>query len=407
MTTRRFNGAQSTVRIFSALILAGSALSSLNAQAQDCGPRQFDNLVDKTGETLRAQNEQSERLLEGDLEKLAKLKEWKGEQATERGFAFLQDDQTRTLDQQASELLIRLDLLSDTETKPATCERLDELKQATAQLLEVTAAKSAHIRAKLSVALNPKLTAQRKSTGAAGSKASKSNLRPSAFPKPKVPNKKSVVGKQAARTASPKPPPRRAAPNGRATAKWATTTTAAPPPSPEIMAALPPVTVEQVDVTYSADEIRAAGRGVFGSISAELAAVIKYAFDSYGNPNGYVLGTEAGAAFLAGLRYGHGKLASKQYPARKIYWQGPSIGTDFGITGSRVMMLVYNLDQQSAIFKRFVGVEGAAYLVGGVGITFHKQGNIVLAPIRTGLGLRLGANVGYLKITPKRQFNPF
>ena len=177
------------------------------------------------------------------------------------------------------------------------------------------------------------------------------------------------------------------------------------------MAALPPVQVTAPNYTYGSHEIRAAGRDFFGSISAELASVLKFAFDSYGKPNGYVLGTEAGASFLAGLRYGHGhghgQLFTKQFGNRKIYWQGPSVGTDFGITGSRVMVLVYNLKDERRIFSRIVGVEGAAYLVGGVGITFHKKGDLVLAPIRTGLGLRLGANIGYLKITPRRSINPF
>jgi hypothetical protein len=161
------------------------------------------------------------------------------------------------------------------------------------------------------------------------------------------------------------------------------------------------------ELTYNDEEIRAAGRGFFGTLSAGLASVIEYAFRSYGSPSGYVLGTEGGGAFLAGLRYGQGRLVTKTFGERPIYWQGPSLGTDFGIDGSRVMFLVYNIEQPEEVLTRFAGIDGSAYLVGGVGITFLKKGRLVLAPIRTGLGLRLGASVGYLKFTAEPSLNPF
>ena len=356
------------------LITAGASVSP--AIARECGPDQFAKLVDGMGAKLRAENERSEAQLRAGFKKLFELKGWSEDTAVDRGFQFLVDEQTRTLDAQASELLIRIDKLGDTQTKPATCARLDELKQASDQLIEVTSAKRAHIKAKLAVALKPKLAARSKPNKPAAAKAAPS--RP-----------------------AQQPPARKQG------GQWQTETSAAPPPSPEVMAALPKVPALPETTTFGSHEIRAAGRDLFGSLSAELASVIKFAFDSYGKPNGYVIGTEGGAAFLAGLRYGHGQLVTKQFGERKIYWQGPSIGTDFGITGSRVMVLVYNLDEAGQIFDRFVGVEGAAYFVGGVGITFHKKGRIVLAPIRTGLGLRVGANLGYLKITPERQYNPF
>ncbi len=135
--------------------------------------------------------------------------------------------------------------------------------------------------------------------------------------------------------------------------------------------------------------------------------MIDYAFVTYGRPTGYILGNEGGGAFLAGLRYGDGQLVTKLGGERKIYWQGPSVGYDVGVAGSRVMVLVYNIKEHEQMFTRFLGVDGSAYLVGGVGITFLKRGPLVLAPIRTGLGLRLGANVGYLKFTPKPSLNPF
>ncbi len=383
------------------LVLTGVSGAGTSAAAQGCGPDSFAQLVDDTGARLRRANERSEREMRADFEQLAKRKGWPADNAVEKGFDYLQDERTRTLDQQASELLIRLDVLSDTETKPATCARLDDLKVAAKQLLEVTDEKRAHIKAKLAVALRPKLKAppaQPTEKASRPTQQSTSELRQSAYPSAKT-AKPGDTDKQQVR-------PRNKT-TARAGKHWSTTTTTSPPPGQDVMAALPPVVAQEQDQTFAAREIRAAGRDLFGSISSELAAVIKFAFDSYGKPNGYVLGTEGGAAFLAGLRYGHGELVSKRFGKRKIYWQGPSIGTDFGITGSRVLMLVYNLDDPNQIFKRFVGVEGAAYLVGGVGITFHKKGRLVLAPIRTGLGLRLGANVGYLKITPQRRFNPF
>jgi hypothetical protein len=161
------------------------------------------------------------------------------------------------------------------------------------------------------------------------------------------------------------------------------------------------------DGTYSTHEITDAGRGFFGSVSKGLASVIEHAFKRQGRPNGYILGEEAGGAFVAGLRYGEGTLYTRDAGTHKVYWQGPSLGYDFGGEGSKVMVLVYNLRDPSDIYERFGGVDGSAYLVGGVGITFLSRDNITLAPIRSGIGLRLGANVGYLKYTPRPTWNPF
>ena len=178
-------------------------------------------------------------------------------------------------------------------------------------------------------------------------------------------------------------------------------------PPPEVLADLPPYVHQSEELEFTVEEIRAAGRGFFGSLSAGLASVIEYAFQTYGRPNGYILGSEGGAALLAGLRYGDGRLVTKLGGERKVYWQGPSVGYDVGLAGSRVMFLVYNLERPEDLFARFMGVDGSAYVVGGVGVTFLKKGRIVLAPIRTGLGVRVGANVGYLKFTPERSLNPF
>jgi hypothetical protein len=158
---------------------------------------------------------------------------------------------------------------------------------------------------------------------------------------------------------------------------------------------------------YSKNEIAQAGHGFFGSVSRGLASVIEYTFQKAGRPNGYILGEDAGGAFVAGLRYGEGRLFTKDAGSHKVFWQGPSIGYDVGGEGSKTMVLVYNLRDPSEIYHRFGGVQGTAYLVGGVSVQFQKYGDVVLAPIRSGIGLRLGANVGYLKYTRTPTWNPF
>lgn len=164
-----------------------------------------------------------------------------------------------------------------------------------------------------------------------------------------------------------------------------------------------PITEEE----YSSNEITQAGHKFFGSVSVELAKVVEHAFKSKGRPNGYILGEEAGGAFIAGLRYGEGRLFTKNSGQHKVYWQGPSIGYDIGASGSKTMILVYNLYSPNDVFRTYGGISGSAYFIGGVGITFLQRGHVNLAPIVSGVGLRLGANVGYLKFTRRPTWNPF
>lgn len=161
------------------------------------------------------------------------------------------------------------------------------------------------------------------------------------------------------------------------------------------------------DGTFSMREIVDAGHGFFGSVSQGLASVLEYTFKTQGRPNGYILGEDLGGAFVAGLRYGEGRLHTRDAGTHRVYWQGPSLGYDAGAEGSKVMVLVYNMRDPEDIYQRFGGVAGSAYVVGGVGLTFQRRDDIVLAPIRAGLGLRLGANVGYLKYTRRPTWNPF
>ena len=158
---------------------------------------------------------------------------------------------------------------------------------------------------------------------------------------------------------------------------------------------------------YSSNEVIDAGHRFFGTISRGLAQIVEKAGSQFGLPNGYVLGQEAGGAVVAGLRYGEGILYTKNAGDLRVFWQGPSLGFDFGGEGARTMMLVYNLPATDAIYQRFAGIDGSAYFVGGLGMTALTMNNIVVVPIRTGVGMRLGANVGYLKFTPTATWNPF
>jgi len=159
--------------------------------------------------------------------------------------------------------------------------------------------------------------------------------------------------------------------------------------------------------TYGPDELVGAGHKFFGNVSRGLASIIERAVSQWGLPNGYVLGEEGSGAFVAGLRYGEGTLYTKNAGDLRVYWQGPSVGFDWGGDGARTMTLVYNLPSTNAIYQRFAGIDGSAYIVGGFGMTALTANGIVLVPIRSGIGLRLGANIGYLKFTPRATWNPF
>ncbi|MDP9572758.1 DUF1134 domain-containing protein [Agrobacterium tumefaciens] len=158
---------------------------------------------------------------------------------------------------------------------------------------------------------------------------------------------------------------------------------------------------------YTIQEIVDAGHGFFGETTGGLAKVVERAFQQYGLPNGYILGQEGSGAFVAGLTYGEGTLYTKNAGQHPVFWQGPSLGLDYGGQGTRAMMLVYNLPSVNALYRRYGGVSGSAFIVAGVGMTVLKNSDVTIAPIRTGIGARLGINVGYLKLTPQPTWNPF
>ncbi|CAN5144119.1 DUF1134 domain-containing protein [soil metagenome] len=159
--------------------------------------------------------------------------------------------------------------------------------------------------------------------------------------------------------------------------------------------------------SFSQNELVTSGHQFFGNVSRGLALAVEEAVRRWGEPNGYVLGQEAAGAFVGGLRYGEGTLFTRNAGDRKVFWQGPSVGFDFGGEGSRTMMLVYGLPAVEALYQRFVGVDGSAYFIGGFGFTALAAEGVTVVPIRTGVGWRLGVNLGYLKFTPQATWNPF
>jgi len=159
--------------------------------------------------------------------------------------------------------------------------------------------------------------------------------------------------------------------------------------------------------TYREDEILAAMQDFFGRGAEGLAKVVERVFEDQGEPNAYIAGEEIGGALAVGLRYGRGRLQAKSYPDLPVYWQGPSIGFDFGLNVAKVFVLVYNLPSTDALFQRFPGIEGSLYFVGGVGVNYLQSKGIVIAPIRFGAGWRQGVSAGYMDFTRQSHLNPF
>lgn len=159
--------------------------------------------------------------------------------------------------------------------------------------------------------------------------------------------------------------------------------------------------------TFSASEIAGAATGFFGATTEGVAKVIEGIFSDLGEPNAYIAGEEISGAFVVGLRYGKGDLTVKNGSTSKIFWQGPSVGFDVGGNASKTFVLIYGLNEQADIYKRFTGVEGTFYYVAGLGVNYQGDDNMILVPIRTGVGLRQGANIGYLHYSESHSWLPF
>ena len=173
-------------------------------------------------------------------------------------------------------------------------------------------------------------------------------------------------------------------------------------------ALLPAAAAAQSNDTYSEPEIVEAAERFFGAGAEGVAAVVSHVFADLGRPNGYIQGEEGSGAIGVGLRYGDGYLHRKGVSGTsRVYWQGPSLGFDTGGNAARVFTLVYNLRRTDDIYRRYPGVDGSAYFVGGVGVNYQERDNVILAPMRAGVGFRLGANIGYLAYSRRRRLNPF
>jgi hypothetical protein len=160
--------------------------------------------------------------------------------------------------------------------------------------------------------------------------------------------------------------------------------------------------------TYSPEEVVKAGSDFFGVTTEAMAKAVEKVLSRYGRPNAYIAGSEGSGAVVVGLRYGEGELYMKgQGGPTKVFWQGPSIGFDLGANASKTFTLIYNLPSPEAIFERFPGVEGSAYFIAGIGVNYQQNGRIILAPMRTGVGLRYAANIGYLSYSKERNWVPF
>jgi hypothetical protein len=396
--------------------------------AETCSADDFSLEVDQAGEALRTFNTSVTPTLQKRLRQLKVAKGWSDADAENLSRDYLYDARIAGLDNKANDLLSKLDELGSAgETGSADCSKLNELKATGAELLAVMKAKSAYTLAKIDDELAGKQggkKADRESASLATRLPDVSKRDLVAVPsdvretEPRPSPAKAAAEPSKGKTVTKQPAPAAPAPSG----SWNAVTQPAPqsPPGTQELAELdygpsgegqvlapPPGAFAGPEEGYTLGEIRDATKGFFGTISTNLATVIEYAFGQWGQPTGYVLGKEGGGAFLAGVRYGSGTLFMRSGQQRKVYWHGPSLGYDFGAEGSRTLYLIYSLKHPNDLYRSYTGVDGSAYLIGGVGVTLLKGGPVVLAPIRAGIGLRLGANIGYLRFTPKQTWNPF
>jgi hypothetical protein len=356
------------------------------AMAQSCAADDFAKAVDSAGAALRRFNAENAPRLQEKLKALKAAKGWSETDYEERAIEILHDARIEAFDAQSNELLAKIDTIGANVSDPPDCGKLAELQAAGIELLATMRAKSAHMTQKVDAMLGTR-------------------------PEPRVAAVPPPAAKPSppAAAPAPKPAPKSAAANklDDVPKSWSTTTQIEPSAAQAPPAPIPPGAVVVEEDGYTIDEIKEATRGFFGSISTGLASVIEHAFAKSGRPTAYVLGQEGGGAFLAGLRYGEGTLFLRRGGAQRIYWHGPSIGYDIGAAGSRTMFLIYKARTAEELYRRFTGIDGSAYLVGGVGITFLTNGRVVMAPIRSGLGIRLGASIGYIRFTGGPTWNPF
>ncbi|MBX9587970.1 MAG: EipA family protein [Hyphomonadaceae bacterium] len=377
---------------FAALCLA--PLESAGAAA-DCTREDFARAVNGAGAALRQLNAESAPRLQAKMRLLKTKMGWPDVGFEEKAFQALQDERIAALDAEANDRLARIDALGTINpSAEPDCAKLQELSAASLELQATVKAKSGYMLSKLDQMLGEAPLPKPKSA-----EAKPAPVRKPAPPVKTEPSVKSEPHAHAERPAKTIPDASR------------DVAIAAPTP---LSAPQPPSTIQEQPLApapegdgYTIDEIRAASAGLFGQVSANLGSVIEHVFRKSGRPTGYILGSEGGGAFLAGVRYGKGTLYLRSGGTQQVFWHGPSLGVDVGGEGSKTLFLIYKMETPEQLYSSFTGIDGSAYLVGGVGATFVTNGTVIMAPIRSGLGLRLGASIGYLRFTPKQTWNPF
>ncbi len=426
-------------RVLTALLATAALSGPAFAQAQSCGPDRFSKVVDDAAAGLRRHSGETQPRIQAGITKLKARHGWRDDEQADRARELLADAETEALDHKAAQLLATLDRISEEGSRhPGDCAKLAELR-ATASALSTTVrqksdlvlqridhaltlpagerplkqAETALIRAPSLSAMPPRddmaprpieVARQDETTTAAA--ANPPWTTPWAAPLVPLPPAEAPLGQWTVTTTpqAADPPPAAVPPLPIPRRVAAITPSVAPIPPPAKAGAPKPIPTTD---TYSMDEIKTAARGGLPNWSANVASVIEHAFSNYGRPTAYVIGEEGGGAFIAGVRYGSGKLYMKGKPVGKVYWHGPSVGYDFGAAGSQTLFLIYGMREAGHIYRGFSGIDGAAYFIGGAGITFLNNEEIIMAPIRTGLGFRLGASIGYIRFASKPTWNPF
>jgi hypothetical protein len=343
------------------------------------------------------------------MRELQAKKKWPEAGYEERAYQELQDERVAALDADANTLLARIDALGTLEPGAAPeCGRLEALQAASLELQATVKTRTAYLLSRIDQMLSDDPVAALLKSMPSDAKV-ESKVAPRPEPKaemqPGTPKKDTKPDAKVVIAPAPKPPP--APKKAPADSGWSTKTTDSPPDAAVTETPLAPLPPSPEGEGYTIEEIKAASAGFFGQVSANLASVIEHLFSKGGRPTGYILGTEGGGAFIAGVRYGDGTLYMRTGATQKIYWHGPSVGFDAGAAGSKTLFLIYKLQAPEELYSSFTGIDGSAYLVGGVGVTLVTNGTVVLAPIRSGVGIRLGASLGYLRFTPKATWNPF
>jgi hypothetical protein len=367
-----------------------TAQPALSETAATCAHEDFARAVNAAAAALRKLSAENTPRVDAKMRQLRTKMRWPESGYEEMAYRALHDERVAELDAAANELLARIDTLGTVDAASTPdCSKVAALSAASLELQATVKTKTAYLLSKLDQMLGdpvPMLKAEPKTPSGPNAEVKTTPLpKAQSAPEPKAAATKSGTSGWSTKTANELP------------------REVAPPSLPAEPSA------RSDDDGFTIEEIRAVSVSFFGQVSANLGGAIEHAFRKSGRPTAYILGTEGGGAFLAGVRYGKGLLYVRggDGKGQRMFWHGPTVGADVGGEGSKVLFLIYNLKAPEELHTSFTGVAGSAYLVGGVGFTLVTNGSVVMAPIRSGLGLRLGASIGYIRFTPKATWNPF